>query len=286
MISITDGQIFLETELFYQGIRPCCEHRSFRFACGLFGSDQRDEGRFAGPVKLELAQYREMAAFAQFGSDLDAATQQLLNRGARLTELMKQPQYSPLTNAEIVCVIFAGTNGYLDKIDVSDVGRYEAGLLAHLRGKHADLLQWITDEDPKIKGGSVRQDQGSDRRIRRDLRIIGEFGHMPSLKDLKNRIESVKSTRKITKAMQMVAAAKLRRAQESAEASRPYAERFNAVMAGLAASVGGSDSAPKLLRGTGSEDVHLLVVMTAERGLCGGFNANIAKLARAKRPMS
>ncbi|NOE24951.1 F0F1 ATP synthase subunit gamma [Ruegeria sp. HKCCD6157] len=105
---------------------------------------------------------------------------------------------------------------------------------------------------------------------------------MPNLKDLKNRIESVKSTRKITKAMQMVAAAKLRRAQESAEASRPYAERFNAVMAGLAASVGGSDSAPKLLRGTGSEDVHLLVVMTAERGLCGGFNSNIAKLARQK----
>ncbi|WP_209504803.1 MULTISPECIES: F0F1 ATP synthase subunit gamma [unclassified Ruegeria] len=105
---------------------------------------------------------------------------------------------------------------------------------------------------------------------------------MPSLKDLKNRIESVKSTRKITKAMQMVAAAKLRRAQESAEASRPYAERFNAVMAGLAASVGGSDSAPKLLRGTGSDDVHLLVVMTAERGLCGGFNSNIAKLARQK----
>ncbi|WP_299981942.1 F0F1 ATP synthase subunit gamma [uncultured Ruegeria sp.] len=105
---------------------------------------------------------------------------------------------------------------------------------------------------------------------------------MPNLKDLKNRIESVKSTRKITKAMQMVAAAKLRRAQESAEASRPYAERFNAVMAGLAASVGGSESAPKLLRGTGSDDVHLLVVMTAERGLCGGFNSNIAKLARAK----
>ncbi|MES0863001.1 F0F1 ATP synthase subunit gamma [Ruegeria sp. SCPT10] len=105
---------------------------------------------------------------------------------------------------------------------------------------------------------------------------------MPSLKDLKNRIESVKSTRKITKAMQMVAAAKLRRAQESAEASRPYAERFTAVMAGLAASVGGSDSAPKLLRGTGSDDVHLLVVLTAERGLCGGFNSNIAKLARQK----
>jgi F-type H+-transporting ATPase subunit alpha len=93
-----------------------------------------------------------MAAFAQFGSDLDAATQQLLNRGARLTELMKQPQYSPLTNAEIVCLIFAGTNGYLDKVAVNQVGRYEAGLLAHLRGKHADLLDYITKEDPKVKG--------------------------------------------------------------------------------------------------------------------------------------
>src|SRR5210317_1642353 len=101
---------------------------------------------------------------------------------------------------------------------------------------------------------------------------------MPSLKDLKNRIESVKSTRKITKAMQMVAAAKLRRAQDAAEMSRPYTERFNAVMAGLAASVG-DNGGPKLLAGTGSDQTHLLVVMTAERGLCGGFNANIAKLA-------
>ena len=104
---------------------------------------------------------------------------------------------------------------------------------------------------------------------------------MPNLKDLKNRIESVKSTRKITKAMQMVAAAKLRRAQEAAEASRPYTERFNAVMGSLAASVGDSESAPKLLRGSGDDQVHLLVVMTAERGLCGGFNSNIAKLAKA-----
>ncbi|MQY44332.1 F0F1 ATP synthase subunit gamma [Epibacterium sp. SM1969] len=105
---------------------------------------------------------------------------------------------------------------------------------------------------------------------------------MPSLKDLKNRIQSVKNTRKITKAMQMVAAAKLRRAQEAAEDARPYAKRFNAVMAGLAASVGGSDTAPKLIAGTGSDQVHLLVVLTAERGLCGGFNSNIAKLARQK----
>jgi len=105
---------------------------------------------------------------------------------------------------------------------------------------------------------------------------------MANLKDLKTRISSVKSTRKITKAMQMVAAAKLRRAQEAAEMSRPYTERFNAVMAKLAASVGDVDNAPRLLAGTGDDKVHLLVVMTAERGLCGGFNGNIAKLAKAE----
>lgn len=105
---------------------------------------------------------------------------------------------------------------------------------------------------------------------------------MPNLKDLKNRIESVTSTRKITKAMQMVAAAKLRRAQESAEASRPYTERFNAVMAGLSAAASGSESAPKLLSGTGEDQVHLLVVLTSERGLCGGFNSSIVKMARLK----
>ena len=105
---------------------------------------------------------------------------------------------------------------------------------------------------------------------------------MPSLKDLKNRIESVKSTRKITKAMQMVAAAKLRRAQEAAEAARPYTDRFNAVMAGLTASAAASGQGPKLLTGTGSDQTHLLVVMTSERGLCGGFNSTIVRLARTK----
>ncbi len=151
VISITDGQIFLETELFYQGIRPAV---NTGLSVSRVGSSAQTNAMksVAGPVKLSLAQYREMAAFAQFGSDLDAATQQLLNRGARLTELMKQPQYSPLTNAEIVCLIFAGTNGYLDSVEVNQVGRFEAGLLAHLRGKHADLLEYITNEDPKIKG--------------------------------------------------------------------------------------------------------------------------------------
>ncbi|WP_028958578.1 F0F1 ATP synthase subunit alpha [Sulfitobacter sp. 20_GPM-1509m] len=154
VISITDGQIFLETELFYQGIRPAV---NTGLSVSRVGSSAQTSAMssVAGPVKLSLAQYREMAAFAQFGSDLDASTQQLLNRGARLTELMKQPQYSPLTNAEIVCVIFAGTNGYLDKVAVKEVGRWEAGMLAHMRSKHQDVLDWITNEDPKIKGDAA-----------------------------------------------------------------------------------------------------------------------------------
>ncbi|MDP4031744.1 MAG: F0F1 ATP synthase subunit alpha [Pseudorhodobacter sp.] len=151
VISITDGQIFLETELFYQGIRPAV---NTGLSVSRVGSSAQTDAMksVAGPVKLELAQYREMAAFAQFGSDLDASTQQLLNRGARLTELMKQAQYSPLTNAEIVCVIFAGTNGYLDKIAVKDVVRFEAGLLKHLRSNCAELLADITANDRKVKG--------------------------------------------------------------------------------------------------------------------------------------
>jgi F-type H+/Na+-transporting ATPase subunit alpha len=151
VISITDGQIFLETELFYQGVRPAV---NTGLSVSRVGSSAQTKAMksVAGPVKLELAQYREMAAFAQFGSDLDASTQKLLNRGARLTELMKQPQYSPLTNAEIVCVIFAGTNGYLDNVPVRSVSRFEAGLLAHLRGKHRALLDDITQNDRAVKG--------------------------------------------------------------------------------------------------------------------------------------
>ncbi len=151
VISITDGQIFLETELFYQGIRPAV---NTGLSVSRVGSSAQTSAMksVAGSIKLELAQYREMAAFAQFGSDLDASTQALLNRGARLTELLKQPQYSPLTNAEQVCVIYAGTKGYLDNIDVGDVNRFEQGLLSHLRSNNADLLDDITNNDRKVAG--------------------------------------------------------------------------------------------------------------------------------------
>ena len=151
VISITDGQIFLETELFYQGVRPAV---NVGLSVSRVGSSAQTDAMksVAGSIKLELAQYREMAAFAQFGSDLDAATQALLARGARLVELLKQPQYSPLTNAEQVCVIFAGTKGYLDKIEVAQVSAFETGLLNHLRSNHSALMNDIRDNDQKIKG--------------------------------------------------------------------------------------------------------------------------------------
>ncbi|MEO0681397.1 MAG: F0F1 ATP synthase subunit alpha, partial [Pseudomonadota bacterium] len=160
VISITDGQIFLETELFYQGVRPAV---NTGLSVSRVGSAAQTKAMksVAGSIKLELAQYREMAAFAQFGSDLDAATQRLLNRGARLTELLKQSQYSPLTNAEQVCVIFAGTNGFVDDVPVGDVTRFEAGLLSHLRTKHQALLDDIETNDQKIAGAVADKIKGA-----------------------------------------------------------------------------------------------------------------------------
>lgn len=144
VISITDGQIFLETGLFYQGIRPAV---NVGLSVSRVGSAAQTKAmkKVAGRIKLELAQYREMAAFAQFASDLDLATQRLLNRGARLTELLKQPQLSPMPMEEQVCSIFAGVNGYLDPIKVSDVQRFEREFLDELREKGADILARIRD---------------------------------------------------------------------------------------------------------------------------------------------
>ena len=145
VISITDGQIFLETDLFYQGIRPAV---NVGLSVSRVGSSAQIKAmkQVAGKIKGELAQYREMAAFAQFGSDLDAATQQLLRRGERLTELLKQAQFSPLKVEEQVVVIYAGVNGYLDAIQTADVGRFEQGLLETVHTKHAEVLDAIRAE--------------------------------------------------------------------------------------------------------------------------------------------
>lgn len=144
VISITDGQIFLETDLFFAGIRPAI---NVGLSVSRVGGAAQTKAmkKVSGSIKLELAQYREMAAFAQFGSDLDASTQRLLNRGARLTELLKQPQFNPLPFEEQTVSIFAGTNGYLDNVAVQDVVRYEGAMLSYMRSDHADVLASIRD---------------------------------------------------------------------------------------------------------------------------------------------
>ena len=145
VISITDGQIFLETNLFFAGIRPAI---NVGLSVSRVGSAAQTKAmkKIAGPVKLELAQYREMAAFAQFASDLDASTKQLLDRGARLVEILKQGQYSPLTVPEQVVSIYAGVRGYLDKIDVNDVVRFESEVMSEVRTNHSDLLESLANE--------------------------------------------------------------------------------------------------------------------------------------------
>ncbi|MBE88424.1 MAG: F0F1 ATP synthase subunit alpha [Rhodospirillaceae bacterium] len=163
VISITDGQIFLETELFYKGIRPAI---NVGLSVSRVGSAAQIKAmkQVAGSIKLELAQYREMEAFSQFASDLDAATQRLLARGARLTELLKQPQYSPLPVEEQVVAIFAGVRGFLDDIEIADIGGFEQSLLALMRDKQEDLLEIIRDE------GAISDD--SEKKL---LSIIEEF---------------------------------------------------------------------------------------------------------------
>merc|ERR1719331_1931739 len=155
VISITDGQIFLETELFYRGIRPAI---NVGLSVSRVGSAAQIKAmkQLAGSLKLELAQYREVAAFAQFGSDLDAATQQLLNRGEKLTELLKQRQYVPMVAEEQVCVLYAGVRGYLDKIQTSDIGLFEQLYLDHIRSKHSNILETLRTE------GSVSDKTNAD----------------------------------------------------------------------------------------------------------------------------
>ena len=170
VISITDGQIFLESELFYQGIRPAV---NVGLSVSRVGSSAQTKAMksVAGSIKLELAQYREMAAFAQFGSDLDAATQRLLNRGARLTELLKQPQYSPLTNAEQVVVIYAGTHGYLDKLPVGRCRPLRAGAARAPARSDAGASRPDPRPGPEDRRRHREGDRGRDRRLRQDLRL-------------------------------------------------------------------------------------------------------------------
>jgi F-type H+-transporting ATPase subunit alpha len=155
VISITDGQIFLETELFFRGIRPAI---NVGLSVSRVGSAAQIKAmkQVAGRIKLDLAQYREMANFAQFASDLDAATQRLLARGARLTELLKQPQFAPVPVEEQVVSIFAGTRGFLDRVDIANVTRFESAMLGELRARQPELLAAIRSEcelSPAVEKG-------------------------------------------------------------------------------------------------------------------------------------
>ena len=145
VISITDGQIFLETDLFYKGVRPAI---NVGLSVSRVGSAAQIKAmkQVSASMKLELAQYREVAAFAQFGSDLDAATQQLLNRGEKLTELIKQKQYVPMPSEEQVCVLYAGVRGYLDKVPTNEISKFEQLYLEHIRTKHSNILETIRTE--------------------------------------------------------------------------------------------------------------------------------------------
>ena len=242
VISITDGQIFLETELFNQGIRPAI---NVGLSVSRVGSSAQTKAmkKVSGSMKLELAQYREMAAFAQFGSDLDASTQQLLNRGSKLTELLKQKQYSPMTVAEQVISVFCGVKGYLDDIDLKDIAEFENKIIEKCKSDKPEIIESI------LSSGKLEEDKEKllVEVITQLKKTLNLNNFMASLDDLKKRIASVKSTQKITKAMKMVAAAKLRRAQESAEKGRPYSEKMNNVILNLSSGISDKENAPKLI---------------------------------------
>ena len=277
VISITDGQIFLETDLFFQGIRPAV---NVGLSVSRVGSAAQIKAmkQVAGSIKGELAQYREMAAFAQFGSDLDAATQRLLNRGARLTELLKQPQFSPLKTEEQVAVIFAGVNGYLDKLPVNQVGKFEQGLLvAHALGQ-ARTCSTRSARRRRISDDIREQAQGRDRRLRQELspdrddetRTDDACLHLKTFETASPRSRRRRrSPRRCRWSPRRSCAVRRRRPRPRG----PIRSAWATVLANIAEAVGGGDDAPALLAGTGKDQVHLLVVCTAERGLCGGFNS-------------
>ena len=295
VISITDGQIFLETELFFRGIRPAV---NVGISVSRVGSaaQVRAMKQVAGRIKLELAQYREMAAFAQFASDLDAID--ATAAGARLATDRAAEAAAVQAGADRG----AGGGDLRRRARLSRPDRHRPGgrvrVAAAVRDQGARAV--AAGDDPHRPGDQAGHREEADRiprHLREELRLIGRATRkglplplregaegrsqlMPSLKDLRTRISSVKSTQKITSAMKMVSASKLRRAQAQAESARPYAERMERMLRALAASVADMPNAPPLLAGTGKDQTWLLVPVTADRGLAGAFNANIGRHTR------
>ena len=214
VISITDGQIFLETDLFYQGIRPAI---SVGISVSRVGSAAQVKAmkQVAGQLKGDLAQFRELAAFAQFGSDLDAATQAKIDRGKRIVEIFKQPQYRPIPVEVQVAVIWAVQNGYMDDVPVERIKEFQAGWTDFLTTRKAELLEHGRRRT-RVERGADGDAQGGGRSVQADLESVA----MSSPRDLRRRIKSIRGTAQITRAMQMVAASKMRKAQQAAIAAR------------------------------------------------------------------
>src|SRR5262249_19215569 len=279
VISITDGQIFLESDLFNQGVRPAINVGNSVSRVG--GSAQiRAMRQVAGTLRLDLAQYRELAAFAQFGSDLDKATQAQLTRGARLVEVLKQPQYEPLPVERQVALIYAGTNGYLDNIALPDIRAFETELYKFIDVRHPQVFKDIVakkqlDDQTKAALDAAVKEFATQFAARAPA--VAE--RMPALIDLRRRVRAVKNTQQITKAMKMVAASKLRRATERITAARPYAQQMQRVLGSVASRVGSSAHPLLTVREPGPESRTLVIVVSADKGLCGSFNTKIIKAA-------
>ena len=228
VISITDGQIFLEGDLFNAGIRPAMNAGVSVSRVG--GAAQTKLiSKLSGGIKLSLAQYRELAAFSQFASDLDESTRKQLERGQRVTEMMKQKQYAPMSVAEMALSIYAVNNGYMDKVELKKVGAFEAGLQAFAKTNYKAQMDGL-NANPVLNP----ENEATLKKISEEFASHRDvLKPWPGVKEIRVKIASFKSTQKITKAMQMVAASKMRKAQERMRATRPYAQRIRRVIGHL-----------------------------------------------------
>ena len=235
VISITDGQIFLETDLFNAGIRPAMNAGISVSRVG--GAAQTNIiKKLGGGIRLALAQYRELAAFSQFASDLDEATRKQLERGQRVTEVMKQKQYAPMSVAEMALSIYAVNNGYMDKVELKQ-GRGVRGGAAGLRAQQlrVDCSKSINAKPDADQGERGARSRSAARTSSPPAPTKDSQGIMPGTKEIRSKIASVKSTQKITKAMEMVAASKMRRAQERMRAGAPLCRRRCATSSAICA---------------------------------------------------
>ena len=276
VISITDGQIYLESELFYAGVRPAINVGISVSRVG--GAAQVKAMRsVAGTLKIDLAQFRELEAFATFGSELDKVSQAQLDRGYRLTELLKQAQNAPLPVEEQVIVIYAGSNGWVDDVAVSEVRRFEAELLEFMRSSHPEVLETIRTHRCPARGvrAEVRA-AGRSRTASSRWRVTDPW---PAAKrrSCDDASSTVQATKKITRAFELIAASQIVRAQNRLTGFRPYLKGIAEILAEAAADAG--HTAGRVLGVPESPQRVLVLAVVADRGLCGAYNANVLRLA-------